>query len=305
MIGHAINAAKHFLNRKEVPLLWTARVADFRAAIPIESPWHSAMLLDLVSIAEFSPEDPLVQVNLDYLAKSLNGNIVWKFMYHPSYSVPADSDDTACSLIALHRYGMRDVPYEAASSRLMRFTDENGLFLTWLSDDINNEIDVAVNANVLRWFDIMGLHLDDVERFLNDYVDNYPRLREFVRFYDSAVVVRYFIVKALANEEQNDRRQLADRVLTPLITDYLVDVVSNPLNIALTSSMLSMLQVERGANERLVELIVQSQQADGGWGAFPVVIVPTFVPGGPYFGASPALSTAFCLEALALFERGQ
>ena len=82
----------------------------------------------------------------------MNADCEWKFIYDPSYTIPADTDDTVFSLIALCRYSVKDVNYNAASSNLLRYRDENGRSQTAPDGPEDNEIDLVVNANIYRWF---------------------------------------------------------------------------------------------------------------------------------------------------------
>ncbi len=295
--------ARNFLNSDSFPLLYTSRTADFKRVIPISSPWHSAVILDVLAQSGFTEDNSLVKANLYYLIKTMSVNREWKFIYHPSYTIPADSDDTACSLIALHQYAVTNLDYKSATSNLLRYRNDRGIFYTWLGDDKHNEIDLVVNANIFRWFMIQNHYLEDVDSFLVEYFLEESNYVRYILYYDSPTIIRYFLTKALKYSRKISCKELKDLILAPLINYYKVEIVSSPLKIAMMSSILSMLNFKTKANDYLIQLLRRSQRENGSWNASSLIIVPSFVPGGPYYGASDALTTAFCLEALSLYSR--
>ena len=276
-------------------MLYASRTRDFATAVCLPSPWLSALLLDILVPGCAAPRS--MEANLAFILSTGKEIGRWRFFDDPSYTVPYDSDDTALALMALSRHHV-DFRMAGAEDAFLQFRDAKGRFLTWFDLEIENELDVVVNANVCRFMTSIGRDVRGLTTFLLGYFTSPEHYQPVVRFYDNPIVVHYFIVRALIQMRSVESEELLHTVVLPFLARHRESIFANPSSIAMTLTILTQLGYESATTARLVDLIVRSQLPDGSWPATPIVIVPHWVPGGPYFAGAQELTAGLCLEAL-------
>ncbi|NPU85324.1 MAG: hypothetical protein HPY65_12670 [Syntrophaceae bacterium] len=191
------------------------------------------------------------------------------------------------SMIALRRMLLEMDDYSYAATK----TDEELLL-----NNFENDINEAVNANVLSLFTMSGLQLPEVEDFLNNIISSGKYLNGS-SYYPSPMAFLYFLSRAHKVGASRLNKSL------PIITDYLLSpekyhhgLLSN-LEMAMSITSIIRFDLESRHVENRISLLLEHVQSDGGWKNERIVWpnvkdIPT-----PNYG-SRSVSTAFCLEAL-------
>jgi hypothetical protein len=208
---------------------------------------------------------------------------------------PDDLDDTFCALSALAGYDHSLISGGALARiiDLLTLTERQpgGPYRTWLvgpdAAAVWQDYDAAVNANVAYFLALQKVRVPGLDAFLDSKI----KQQDFRSpYYPSVYPVVYFLSRAMA--ETN----------TQGLVKYLLAQTrgNNPLEVALQVSSL----VRQGAGQHAqtgVEYILDTQQPDGAWGIFPFCNDPS-VNRENHVAAAPALTAAFCMEALALYR---
>ncbi|WP_437321860.1 hypothetical protein [Sorangium sp. So ce385] len=229
---------------------------------------------------------------------------LWRYWHR--VPVPPDADDTACCSYALISAGA--APPGLAENRPVLFAnrDERGLFHTWLDPKrpIANDVDCVVNANVL-------LYLGDTPEtrpasdYLNQLVESNTE-DSASWYYIPRQTAYYAISRPLrrgVSRLEPSGRLIVERTLRRQVSD---GSFGSDLDTAMAISTL----LNCGHSSCLdsaVEALVRRQQTDGSWGRDAFYGAPRLPPPGPFvfwFG-SAELTTALCLEALALFSKAK
>lgn len=216
------------------------------------------------------------------------------------YRLPPDVDDTACTLLALLRWGA-PLPYQQIVASLLQARDRCGRFLTWIPDPkVDNpgidpaDVDPVVNANAYALCRAVGIAVPHVSDYLRAQLDS--RASEWSSLYYKSPMTffhalgrsvasdRTLVTYAAAQELRRAMRSLADSQGAPQALE---------LSLAISAAARGLVP------DFLTELtgvpaILSSQASDGGWPA------QGFCYGyGRAFG-SRELTTALAVEALAL-----
>lgn len=213
---------------------------------------------------------------------------------------PDDLDDTFCALSALYIRDQNLVPASALAKiiPLLTFTEEKegGPYRTWLvpenAESAWRDIDLVVNSNIAYFLSLQEIDLPGVTALIENAIDvkNYSS-----PYYPSAYPVMYFISRFYRGEK-------IEKLRTFLFQKQSKNgVFENPLNTALSISALLRLGTDPAYLKKSVEYL-QRCQKNGAWEAAAFCLDPS-LNGKTYFAGSPALTTAFCLEALTLYEK--
>ncbi len=200
-------------------------------SFPIKSVLVTAFILhSLTKVRKLLDVETTCKKALAFLRREKESLGLWRF-YGKNSNIAFDIDSTVCVLGALKEW---DVPlnYEQINSKLMDYRTEQNIFQTWLLDvDPNfssidhNEVDWAINSNVLYFNYLLKSELPQVEKYLTQIVENgnymrpsinYPSLsgiyclsraysyRNSTVLDHSASKIAKYLKKRIANHEFND-----------------------------------------------------------------------------------------------------
>jgi hypothetical protein len=216
---------------------------------------------------------------------------------------PDDLDDTFCALSALYTRDQNLAPASALAKiiPLLTFTEEKegGPYRTWLvpenAESAWRDIDLVVNSNIAYFLSLQEIDLPGVSALIENAIDtqNYSS-----PYYPSEYPVMYFISRFYRGEKMEKLRTFLFQKQSK--TGEFGNP-KNPLSTALSISALLRLGTDPTHLKKSVEYLQRSQK-NGAWEASAFCLDPS-LNGKTYFAGSPALTTAFCLEALALYEK--
>ncbi len=207
---------------------------------------------------------------------------------------PDDLDDTVVALSALTAIDSHSVGGQAlgALGRLLvsQETAVGGPYRTWLVAETAaaswRDIDLAVNANIGYLLQQHQVEAPGLSRFITAALRS-GNLTS--RYYDGPLPVLYFISRGYRASAQPDLQKLLGRHVRKLSPNNALH-----LSLLLTASS----HVGLKPPLRLRRQLLALQQADGSWPAASLYYEPP-IDKQPYYAGSPALTTAFALEALA------
>ena len=234
-----------------------------------------------------------------YLLQEMEPPGVWRYWSTQSgVTIMPDLDDTCCASAVL----LEDEPqiHMENVSTILNNRDENGLFYTFLKPDKHeeNDIDSVVNANVLFYIK----EFEGVQKVV-DYlhaVISENREEGSYWYYLTPASLYYMAARAYANGAK--RLEVCSQIIATKIIEYGLrsGVFENETETALyICSLLYLEKVDLPIMRAAVAYLIGSQHENGSWQrqrfyAGP----PPPTPHTVWFG-SEALTTAFCLEALA------
>ncbi len=229
----------------------------------------------------------------------------WSFNYwdrtsneHQTKPYPDDLDDTFCALAALYT----EKPELFTPSTLARIAmllirteqHEGGPYKTWLTTSSKpawNDVDLVVNANIARFLSRQGVELSSI----TDLIEQAVAANKLSSPYYANI---YPIINFVAGWYTGDHQQ---NLIEKLITRKHGAAWRHPQRTALAITSLLRLGYDHRQLQPAVEYLINLQQTDGGWEAEAFCADPS-VDGRTRYGASRALSTSLCMEALALYE---
>ena len=213
---------------------------------------------------------------------------------------PDDLDDTMCALAALYRQEPRlidgGVLAEVAKQLIATEVETGGPYTTWLvgreADAAWRDVDIAVNANIGFFLALQGVQLPGLERFIDDAIRDHKLTSPY---YVGEIPVLYFIARWYRGSQIE--------ALKRIIATHLEDQMLHRDTLAQALLITSGLQL--GCEPTLVRPAVQrllQTQVKGSWPAAALYFEPP-VKGVQYYAGSRALTTAFCLEALTIYQQ--
>ena len=234
-----------------------------------------------------------------FLLKEMEPPGVWRYWSAQSgVTIMPDLDDTCCASAVL----LEDRPqiYTDNVSTILNNRDENGLFYTFLKpeEDEDNDIDSVVNANVLLYIkEFKGV--EKVADYLHAVISE-NREEGSYWYYLTPASLYYMVARAYANGAK--RLDVCSQIIATKIIEYGLrnGVFDNETETALDiCSLLYLEKADLPMMRPAVAYLIGSQHENGSWQrqrfyAGP----PPPTPHTVWFG-SEALTTAFCLEALA------
>jgi hypothetical protein len=229
----------------------------------------------------------------------------WSFNYWskqaPEYrtqAYPNDLDDTFCALAGLYRHDPKLVD-EAALAQIVKLllateTAVGGPYRTWLaaenSDPVWLDIDVAVNSNIAYFLSLAGHRLPKLDAFIGQAIKTNTCASPY---YPSKYAFIYYFSRAYQGPH---RPQLLRQVRK-------LHAADNDLNRALcVSARLRLGDGQKTVIEAAARALLNGQRRDGSWPAAAFYADPV-KHGRPYYSGAAALTTAFALEALALYQQ--
>jgi hypothetical protein len=281
---------------------------DFENARKYHSVFSSSLILSCLCSLD---ENPRLKLIKDKIARFLlsQKSDYWSFGYWVRSSdesktmpCPDDLDDTFCALSALMQYDETLIDGEALAKIVTLLTaleeEEGGPYRTWLvpptAEEIWKDVDPAVNSNVAYFLSLQDIALPKVDSFIESVID---AGRYESPYYPSAYPIVYFISRFYRGDKSNRMQEF-------LLSKSFGELHwSNPLYTALAvSSMLNLGSPAEDIKEGISYLGPEDQQES--WSSHIFCIDPA-IEGKRYYAGSPALTTAFCLEALAKYSRTQ
>lgn len=244
--------------------------------------------------------DDICRLAITYLKQQVNKQGSWNYWDAQSTArlqepYPDDLDDTACALAAITRVDPAwvDGARLGQFARLLVASEQRpgGPYNTWLVNTKRapqwQRVDLAVNANVAYALSLHDVQLQQLTAFVeqaiaaNDYTSSY---------YVGESPVLYFISRWYGGE------------LVPALRRKLMRLrPTNALEQALLLSAACRLGVPRARLQSIAHGL-ESQLVRDHWPAAALYVDPVY-NGRQYYGGSTLLTTAFALEALAIYAR--
>jgi hypothetical protein len=263
------------------------------------SPFATTFVLYALSFVAGLDVAPAVAKGVGFLLKEREGAGVWRYWTSRNTSkILPDLDDTCCASFILDWLIPSLIPPTNHRVILDNQTPE-GFFLTWLRNDGFNEIDSAVNANVL-------LYLGDREqtratsqalaRLINDGLEGTTHWL----YYLDLLALYYMVSRAYRHRDLGldaCRNAVLQRTLARQRSD-------GSFGSDLLTGLALCTLLNYGYNGESVyqaaQYLVSAQHEDGYWRSEAFYFTgPNAPPHQHSWWGSEALTTAFCLEGLA------
>lgn len=260
--------------------------------------------LILQSLNALPGNDKTLQIKekaANFLLSQKNEN--WTFNYwmrqSPEFKkipYPDDLDDTFCALAAIFQYNPKIINGTALGKIVTTLTalekQEGGPYCTWVvnsdSNKIWKDIDLAVNSNIAYFLSLQDIELPNITNLIEKSIED----KKFQSpYYASPYSVIYFISKFYTGGKKQQ------------IIDYLFEqrnqqqYWNNPLDTALAILALLNFKVEQKKIKKSIAYLIENQQ-NGSWKPYPFV-VDLVKKESTYYAGSSALTTVFCIEAIA------
>lgn len=240
--------------------------------------------------------DRIVQYLMDQKDADWSFNYWDKDSHHYQEArVPNDLDDTFCALRVLyvHRPEMFDGKTMAQIIDLLCFAEikVGGPYKTWLiSDDNWADIDPVVNSNIGYYLQKCGVELPGVV----DYIDHQIAEQDWTsKYYSDVYSVYYFMARYHNSLISGD---CIDELQQTLCSSR------DPLRLAQSISTLLRIGNEGPHMGKAVAKLIDLQQSNGSWPPVGLYVDAHVTDGTVYAGAG-ALTTAFCIEAINMYEK--
>jgi hypothetical protein len=239
----------------------------------------------------------------NYLLANKSDEWTWNYWQRDvaqfvSEPYPDDLDDTACALAALTQYEPALVDGAAqghfAQTLIAQESQTGGPYNTWLHNDAAwCDIDVAVNANIAFCLKALGVTLPALTDYIETAIVNHQLASSY---YVGAIPSIYFIARWYDGPH---RESLAIALLQALKVKA---ATTNPLLLAMALSSACRLGADRPLILSLASQL-RAMASGGHWQASAIYYEPP-THGKKRYAGSPALTTAFAIEALQLtFKR--
>lgn len=306
-VGEAVGRGLVFLSSTQLPdggfvTQRSQTRRPFRAKQTLDCTFTPALMLN--ALADIGDAKPLRQSLATWLLAQKNEQ--WSFNYwsrsaavRATRPYPDDLDDTFCALSGLYRHDPRlfDGASLAHIVRLLLAAESavGGPYRTWLVPPkvaaVWRDVDVAVNAQIAYFMQLAAKPLPNVTRFLEQSITT-GRLAS--PYYVSFWMLAYYLARVCDG-------QAGQQLVHMLRARQRAGRWATPLQAALAMSSLCRLGDSKGL-EAAAQQLLDTQQPDGSWPAEPVWI-DEIRGHTTFYAGSPALTTAFALEALELCAR--
>ena len=237
---------------------------------PFVSVTFSQPMVPLGTLANLSEKDVPVKIE-----PSLSGT--WRWLGTKTLTLEYDSkliDGTAMAKIVNLLTAMEK--------------KEGGPYKTWLVSESANkawkDVDLAVNSNIGYFLSLEEIELENIDELINLAIEK-EQLNS--QYYPSIYPVVYFISRWFKSE----------KLIKIILAKKKKDNWENPLNTALVISSLLNLGVEPKILEPSINYLIKNQKKDVSWKTNAFCIDPA-INKKTYYAGSPALTTAFRVEAL-------
>ncbi len=221
---------------------------------------------------------------------------------------PDDLDDTFAALEALRIHAPERIDGAALASvvKILTTAEEKpgGPYNTWLVDDMADtrwhDIDPVVNANILAFLSSEHIVLPAVDRLVQKTIGGIcAGGQTHSKYYSASIPALYFLSRGLdVSQDPESAKGIIDFLLKKRGSE---GRWSNPIETACAITTLIRCGAPADELRTAIEYILNSA-ADGSWKPSGLYTETAF-GGIPSYAGSEALSTAVCLEALALYEQ--
>lgn len=282
----------------------SASAQPFRRLRGWQTTFVSALMLAALTGSE-EPEALTIRRRLaDFLLtqKDPDGSFNYWSRTAPEYAsmaYPNDLDDTFCALLALRLHD----PALAAGKELAQAvklllateTEVGGPYRTWLvspdSRPIWLDVDMAVNSNIAYFLSLFDNRLPSLDNLMSAAI----RQNNFSSpYYPSPYAFLYYFSRAYRGPEMARLLRKVRRAHRQ---------ASNDLERAICLSARLRLGDTQDVRPAVSELVA-GQRRDGSWPAAAFYADPE-INGKAYFNGAAALTTAFAVEALQLYDKHQ
>jgi len=272
---------------------------NFSKAKKYNSTFPSALILTCLDSVEKTEEIKKRLVNFLLSQKSE----FWSFNYwhrealeNKTMPYPDDLDDTFCALIGIYKYDSKLIDGSAMAKIVNLLTvmekKEGGPYKTWLvaesADKAWKDVDLAVNSNVGYFLSLEEVELENINELIKLAIEE-EKLNS--PYYPSIYPVAYFISRWFKSE----------KLIKIILTKKKKDNWGKPLDTALAISSLLNLGVEPKILKPSINFLINNQKKDGSWKTGAFCIDPA-INKKTYYAGSPALTTAFVVEALNKYQ---
>jgi len=277
---------------------------DFGHSRTYHSTFPSSLILSCLCNLDETPQTKNVKDKIAGFLLSQKSEH-WSFNYWTRGSgesktlpYPDDLDDTFCALSALmeHDAELIDGPAMARIVTLLTAVEqeEGGPYRTWLvsetAEEVWKDVDLAVNSNVAYFLSLHDVSLPKIDSLIESAID----ADQYVSpYYPAEYPIIYFISRFYRGDKVE---RIIDLLVSKRDRAYKWD---NPLNTALAVSSLHNFGFSPDKLGESISYLMTDQQ-HGSWKPYAFCIDPS-MEGKKYYAGSQALTTAFCLEALATF----
>jgi hypothetical protein len=262
----------------------------------------SALILSALAEVSDSSVAPVRERLADFLLAQRGPE--WSFNYWArdepeaaSRPYPEDWDDTSCSVIALTRARPEAVTGEALGHLIKLLThtetEEGGPYRTWIVPASAHahwhDVDIAVNANIAYMLQLHDVELPNLVHLMDTAITE-QRLSS--PYYPTLYPIWYFLSRSY--QGQHRARLLAD-----IMAQQQAGRWGSPLHTALAVSASLHLGAEPATVRPAVTWLRSLKE--------PAIRPETFcfdpaVEGRPFVAGARAVTAAFCLEALAMYD---
>jgi len=273
----------------------------------------SLILLALEPLKEHSAAKRIGSRATTFLLDQKSVHWSWNYWVRGSaddekHPCPDDLDDTFAALEALHIHAPEQIDGGALASivRVLTTAEEKpgGPYNTWLvgetADPRWHDIDPVVNANIAAFLTAEHIVLPAVDELVRKTItDICSGESTHSKYYSSPIPTLYFLSRSLHVDRD---KELADRVIDFLLKTRGPDGHwSHPVVTACAVTALIRCHAIPDDLESTIRFILDAAE-DGSWKAYGLYTETAF-GGVPSYAGSEALSTAICLQALALYDQ--
>lgn len=267
------------------------------------STFHASLIA--LALAEYRtiPEARAIALRaLRFLTRERSPEWTWNYWHSRSpewrdIRVPDDLDDTALALAAIAAWRPEAIGGRALAritkTLIGAETATGGPYNTWLVSGYRGtpweDTDLGVNANIGRFLTAKDISLPG----LNAYIEQAIAKREYRSKYYGPIALMYAV------------SAWCQGPMTKTLIAHLAKAKpANVLMSALAASALLRLGERPARVKHLIAAIKKAQRKDGSWPA-EAFFVEQIIGKRPLYSGSEALTAAYCLEALALFDRAR
>ena len=272
---------------------------NFDEAKKYNSIFPSALILSCLDSIEKS--EKIKKGLVDFLLSQKSD--YWSFNYwkreakeNKTMPYPDDLDDTFCALSGIYKYDSKLIDGAAMAKIVTLLTavekKEGGPYKTWLVsesvDEVWKDVDLAVNSNVGYFLSLQEIELENINKLIKLAIEkenlNSP-------YYPSIYPVVYFISRFFSCKAE------CKKLVKIILSKKNDDNWGNQLDTALVVSTLLNLEVDLKILWPSINYLIKNQKKNGSWKISAFCIDPA-INRKTYYAGSPALTTAFCVEAL-------
>jgi len=210
---------------------------------------------------------------------------------------PDDLDDTFCALNALFLFNNKLITGSAYARIVQLLTNveekEGGPYKTWLISQNTSgwdDVDIVVNSNVAYLLSLQEITLPHLQLF---FKNRFQKKDLHSPYYPSIYPLLYFLSRFF-----DDKKSIEDILV---VMRNKKGYWENPLNTSLAILALLNIKFSPKKLKESINYLLETQK-NHHWNAYAFCIDPA-KKGKTYYAGSPALTTAFCLAAISLFQQ--